>query len=720
MNTTRKGYADGGPMPAASPIRSHYSSAELAAMKLPGLPTAEKNMRARAAKEGWASRQVSSKGGKGGMRTEYQPPKAVRDAITLYLLNREPIEETAAPAAEPLPAPANDEVSAVAAGAGTAVTVVDLDALSTEQRETHRAIDRLVRFINAFDGATQKALDDLNAHHVAGTMTPQMRWAFDHAWDKPRADRKLTRNTLNKWLKNHKNRGHYAPGKPEKDMRIKHWHGMAVQLRKRPQGSSFTWIHAQIGEQWDAAWGTPPSYWQIERFFHHKFSQIDQLKGRYTGSQLRAQKFFQHRTTEGLEPASLIHADGWNTHFTAPHPVTGEFVTYEVWHFHDVATRYVTTPGIGLTENAEVIAKGLENCIRELGVMVHLQTDSTKVVKGAERFTKAMHSLEERLGFTWIHPKEVGNSQANGIAENFNTSWLDKRSRELATYQNKKSMDDLTFKRVKKITADMVKAANNGDLVLREQKKIEAQRMGKGLVFDSYDQAFEWLLKVHSEFNDKPHRTLKKVSDPATGRMRHQTPREALSEFRANGWKPVELSETEMIESFRPHRQVKVTRETVSPYGGMRYRNADVLGHWNGKDVIVAYDLADYSKVWVKEVSSGNLICEAKFVEASRYGAKSAQQDGEEKRAIASLKRLDKKREKVIARLPGGAVIEQQNDNLIPVVFPEIVREPELVAVEFAPVEQEKEGTWEDTYTMLWAPKQDEDGDTPVNEAAAR
>lgn len=107
-----------------------------------------------------------------------------------------------------------------------------------------------------------------------------------------------------------------------------------------------------------------------------------------------------------------------------------------------------------------------------------LQTDSTKVIKNSPRFTTdPMVALSERAGFTTkILPKEVGNSQANGICENFNT-WLDKQSRELATYQGK-GMDSLSLKRVK-LTEKMVKASNAGDLVERDRLKKEAERMAR-------------------------------------------------------------------------------------------------------------------------------------------------------------------------------------------------------------------------------------------------
>jgi putative transposase len=568
-------------------------------------------------------------------------------------------------------------------GSNAVLAKSNLPPLDETQIRVHEAIKHIVKYVNGSGLPKRKALILLNTEYASGGLSKTLRWAIEHAWEKRRANCVLSVSTYNKWLANFKKRGHYAPMKRQKDFSLTAWHVLAAELKRRPQGSSKKWIHAELVK---VLGKEAPGYDAMCFWFREKFSEKDQLEGRYTGSQLRSKKFYQHRTNEGLEPATLVHADGWNTHFSAPHPVTGEFVTYEVWHFHDVATRYVPTPGIGLTENAAVIVKGLENLVRELGVPARLQTDSTKVVRGSDRFTKAMHSLEERLGFTWTHPKEVGNSQANGIAENFNTSWLDKRSRELATYQNRNSMDDLTFKRVRKLTAQMVKAGNNGELELREQKKREIERISKGHVFDSYGEAFAWIVQICREFNDRPHSALKKVTDPETGKRRHQTPREALNEFIDDGWVPYALDEQELIDAFRPHVQVKVRRETVSPWGGMRYMNPEVLSHFNGKEVIVAYDISDYQTVWVKDLK-GTPICEATFVEAARYHALTAQQADEEKRAIAALKRLDKKRDKVIAGVPQH-VIEGEVLTRIPAIPQETI-EP-LIRVQPIAKEQEE------------------------------
>jgi len=487
--------------------------------------------------------------------------------------------------------------------------------------------------------------------------------------------------------------------------------------------------------------GYTVSYDAVCEFFREQFSSLDQLKGRYTGSKLRSHKFYQHRTAEGLAPADEVHADGWNTHFSAPHPVTGEFVTYEVWHFHDVATRYVTPPGIGLTEQFEVIAKGLENFIRVLGRMLIVQTDSTKIIRGSERFTKAAHSLEERVGCTIVHPQEVGNSQANGICENFNTSWLDKQSRALATYQSPKQMDELSFKRVKKLTGAMVKAAAAGDLVLAEKKHTEAERMGKGRVFTSAEEARDWILKICADYNDRPHRSLKKVRGE-DGKSRHQTPNEALAEHRANGWEPVAVDEETLIDLFRPVARCKVTRETVTPYGGMRYRNAEVLGHWNGKEVIVSYDIHDYRAVLVKTLD-GEMICTAEFVAATGYRVQSAYDAAEEKRAKAQIRSHENKIKKIRAERMSGDVIEGDvidEDGLISVrnlIGPQRTEKPaplktvrELIAEQAQanpqspaekPAKAKREMTWEETKMYLYGGGKDlreEDETEPEKEAA--
>ena len=564
-----------------------------------------------------------------------------------------------------LDVPVSTAVVPAAPSSSVVLKTVAPDSLTRTQLDCERARDRLIDFIAAWPGSIAQALDHLNAGKQSGNLPAPLVWAMDNAWDKRRANNRLTPRTYWNWVGTKKTRGRSAPKRIEKDMDVKPWYGLLYALIQRPQGGCLKWVEEEMKKDWDPAWGdTPPSYHAIRRACREKLSTIDQLKGRYTGSQLRSHKHWHPRTAEGMVPWQEIHADGWNTHFTAPHPISGDFVTYEVWHFHDVATRYVPPPGIGLTETYEVITAGLEQCVRTGGIPLILQTDSTKVVKKSPRFsTEPFVSLADRAGFTVVHPKEVGNSQANGICENFNT-WLDKQSRELATYQGK-GMDSLSLKRVKKITEKMVKAANSGDLAERDRLKRQAERTGKGLVFGSYAEAVEWIIDVHARWNDKPHRSLPKVTDPETGKRRHQTPREAMQEHINAGWQPVALEDDQIIDLFRPHVSCKVTRECISPVGnGQRYK-CDGLGAWNGQHVMASIDPMDWRQVIVKTLE-GEMIGVADLVTATGYRAKTHYEIAEEKRGKAQLRLNGQKNKHIInTRMSGEIVVKPAREIVI-------------------------------------------------------
>lgn len=388
------------------------------------------------------------------------------------------------------------------------------------------------------------------------------------------------------------------------------------------------------------------------------------------------------------------HADGWCTHFTAPHPVSGEYVTYEVWTATDYSCGYPAEPAIGLSESFEVIAKCLENYIRTFGVPLIFQTDSTGSVKNDRFEFDPVASLQERLGITIAHPKMLdvgkGNSQANGLAENLH-AFYDREARELATYQGK-GMDSLALKRVKRLTTKMVKAK---DAQERAALRREAERAGKGIVFDSYDEAVAWMRKTVEKRRDMPNSNLPKIDDPLTGRRRHMTPRERLEQFRAEGWEPVMLSEAEIVDAFRPHVKKTVRRGGVSPFSGQRYDN-EILEHWNGKEVMVAIDIMDWRSVWVKDLQ-GRLICEAKYLEGRLPRPKSMYEAAFEKRERAQIQRRENQIDAIESRNPFD-VIEAPAEPVIDVamhLYGDADQEPvtaELIApTESAPVTKKKQ-----------------------------
>lgn len=167
---------------------------------------------------------------------------------------------------------------------------------------------------------------------------------------------------------------------------------------------------------------------------------------------------------------------------------------------------------------------------------------------------------------------------------------------------------------------------------------------------------------------------------------------------------------------FHTHVVCKVRREAVSPYGGMRYHDA-CLGDWNGKDVVVSYDIMDWQRVWVKTLQ-GELICEARFSEATGYRTPTAKEAADEKRALQQIKHREKQitviRER--AGLEGGDGILEGESSRIPDNQSLLAHSAEELA-EAEALRAHKKPTMEDTVMWLFAEPEAEE--EPLKEEAA-
>jgi putative transposase len=519
------------------------------------------------------------------------------------------------------------------------------------------------------------ALRELNAAYQARTLPTNVVYALENSGDKGVFTELLPRTYYN-WLALKEQTGFYAPKKREKDFSVQWWHDMALFLYRRPQKPTLAYVVAKLGEfvasqgvESDAKTAkaalvpavllpaalVAPSYGMVERFFKDKVGQIELKKGRNTGMKLRSLKAHKTRTAAGLEPWDEMQSDGLASHFIAPHPMSGEYRTLEVWHAHDVATRIIPPFAVGESENTEVIFKCIENAVRFGGVMVGIQTDHTKVVKDNEKFVgNPMVSIADRAGITIYHPKIAGNSQANGIAENFGV-WLNNQAKELCSYQHS-TMDSLSFRRMQTLLSKFARAKFRGadDEVNKLRKEIK--RMAAGVLFESHQDALDWLEEKRVMWNNRPHSALPKVHDDVTGKKRHQSPQEAFDEFLSYGWQPVTMDEDQLIDLFRPRLPCRVFRGKVKPYSPkVGFYHAE-LSLWEGKEVVVSWDIMDSSEVRVLDMT-GALICMAKYDAPVGYRGQTAREASIEKRDVAKLKRLGKKVEGIRAR-SGLSVID--------------------------------------------------------------
>lgn len=456
--------------------------------------------------------------------------------------------------------------------------------------------------------------------------------------DTAKAANSITVKTLSRWLtlyiESDRNLNVLAPKTSRvRDMSVKPWMPLFLAEMQRPQSPSLARSYHNMLKVLPADVKVP-SYAAVRRWYKEKYSTLDQQRGRNQGSALNPFKFCHTRTSEGMLPMDEIHSDGWNSKFTVPHPVSGKYVTIEVWHTRDVATRFVFPPFIGLSENTLVILGNLYNAIKVGGVPLAWQTDNTSSVKNRKVELDHAVSLQARLGFSIVH-NIAGNSQANGIAEKFN-QYLEACAKDLATYKGK-DMDSLAQKQVHRITQKLVKAKTAEEARGLAQ---EASRKGFGLMLTSYQEAVDWVVGVCAEYNNMPHAALPKITD-ASGKRRNMTPSEAWAQHVADGWQPVALTNEDLIDSFRPHERKTVRRGRVRLFAKQDYHHAD-LDHHNGCEVQVAFDLYDGERCWIKTLD-GVFICEATRYNPHGYRTISFLEFANNKRIDAAQARLERR-----------------------------------------------------------------------------
>lgn len=615
--------------------QGEYSIAELVRLRLSTLPKSRQCIERLVSREKWLFREVNSCG-RNGVRRVYAPPAHVLEAIV----------KQAASSAIP------DESES----AGLApVASEDLTSRQRLIRDARLLVVRKVHQLRNLGTSTNRAAETLLHALASGELAESVVLAMAIGNDKngfvfdvvighegvlvgvPGPDQKIdgfaamtSARTLRRWCQAHAERGAdgLIPLKRQRDMTTKPWVPYFLQHMQRPQKPMLTDAYramvASLPEGIER-----PSIHAVRRWYDTKYSNIDKLRGRHQGSALNAFKFSHKRTNAGMVPMLEVHSDGWGTHFTAPHPVSGKFVKLECWHTHDVATRVVFPPSVGLSESMIVIMGSLSNAMKAGGVPAIWQTDNTGSVKNDRIEFDPLTSIKARAGFEIVH-NLPGNSQANGICENFN-KYLDRRARELATYMSK-DMDSLAQKRVLKLTQKMSKVADLGE---RRRLKAQAEAAGSGIVFETYQQAVDWLNQVCQDFNHMPHSALPRVTTTA-GVNRHMTPAEAWQEHVRRGWEPVALDADELVDVFRPHETKTVRRGCVTVFG-QRYHHTE-LEHFNGEEVQVAYDIENGERVFVKSLD-GRLICEAQFYVERAYRPRSAYEIAMDKRAEAAIKR---------------------------------------------------------------------------------
>ncbi|MFZ6687540.1 Mu transposase C-terminal domain-containing protein [Undibacterium sp. SXout11W] len=607
-------------------VKTHYSAAELAAMKLSGLPGTIRGVQFLAERATWDSVEVT---GRGGLRREYAPPSAVMDAI-----RQRAAQQLAA--TMPLPAlpvvqvqstVAHTEVQRLTADARKGV----LDALNALMARSGYPLKRAARYL--IDSARN------------GDASPQLVAMLKLARDgrgRSSDDGLPSERSLTRFVEYHKT-GALAPKKRESDMSVPDWAKSFLSFYQKPEKPTVEHAY-QLFVEANAAMDRP-SIHKVRRFLK-KIGNVSLQVGRMGDRELKNLKPFVRRTFNDLLPSDVYSADGHKFDAEVQHPLHGRPFRPEITTVIDIATRRAVGWSIGLNESALVVLDALRHAVEIGGIPAIFYVDNGSGYVNQMMQDKAT-GLMARLGTEMVHSLPY-NSQARGVIERFHQT-LTKAAKEITGYMGA-DMDREAKHNVFKLSRNALKAKTKGEVAT--------------IPLMGWTHFIEFINGIFNAYNNRPHSSLPKMLDPENGRKRHQSPNEAWALAEAKGFTPHHVSKEEGIALFRPQMMRTIRRAEVELFG-MRYSNA-ALTEFNGEQMAVSYDIHDPQTVWIYN-ADGRLICSAELnANAAPYMPKSVVQQAQEKRTAGREKRLLNGLTEIHAERDGALALEVSQGVVIP------------------------------------------------------
>lgn len=588
-------------------MKTFYSSAELAAMKLAGLPSSKPGIKSRAEKEGWKSQVVAAKGGRGGVKTEYQPPKKVLD-----LIKQQELDQAVATVKQPL----------IQQPTSTDLTVkTNNTELKDWQRETAEARAAICNEVKrlAEVGGTNAAImqvvgmaaNDELPDHLA------LMAAKANARSGREGKRTLSRRSIYRWLQDaEKGVNALAPKSVEK-VDIPAWAPQLMAIYGQPQKPTLAYCLEVLKDKLPENI-TVPSYSAANRFIK-KMSNVDVQKGRMGHHESKSVKPFVRRDTTQMWPTDCYTADGHTFDAEVAHPAHSKAFKPEITTVLDIATRRCVGWSTGLAETTWGVVDALRHACVGDGIPALFYVDNGSGFKNDAMSNEATGFMA-RLSITLTHSLPYG-SQSRGLEERSHQSIWVKGAKTLPTYIGK-DMDREASNKVHKVTRSDIK------------------KTGKSKMLMPWLTFVEWCQVQVDEYNNKPHRGLPKFYDEE-GKKRHMSPNEAWAQAVSEGWKPVMVEADEADDLFRPYKEATTRRGEITLFTN-RYFSHD-LAPYHGEKMRVGFDIHDASRVWVRN-QAGQLICVAEF-EANKqhYFPQSFIDQAAEKRAKGKIKRSQAK-----------------------------------------------------------------------------
>jgi len=599
------------------PVQEWYTAAELAGLE--GLPGTRRGVSFKADKEGWTAKKREGRGG-GKEYAFASLPQVTQDAILAQSLTSAgtggEVLEPSEPEAEQEPARYED--------------------LNEDQLAVMAARVAFVREIERLQQVTtqKKAIQTLVDAARSGDLTPYLAERVVRANDRKTATRTLSERTLKRWLSDFRKHGEraLAPRRRKADMSVPPWGPEFLRRYQRPQKPSI----AAAYEQLVAETNPPhPSIDQVRRWLK-KLSPEARERGRMGPRELKALQPFKRRTFDHLQPNDVWAGDGHTFKSEVINPLTGQAFKPEITMVIDWATKRIVGHAVNLAESTLATLDTLRDGISRNGMFAVFYTDN-----GSGFDNDAVREVIDRIGGTVTNALPY-NSQGRGVIERPHQSILIRYAKTLDSYLHH-DMDKEAATRVHKLSR---KAIKNGL---------------KPLHIPSFQDFYDGLVQAIERYNHTPHSSLPRIRDLETGRMRHQSPMEALASAEAEGWEPV-AADPELVASLtRPQEVRKTHRGEVRINGGIYF--LDALRDFHGEEIKVAWDYRDPNSVGVFTLE-GELIGEAELNgNATPAMPQSMIQRAADKREQGQLNRLATKGKTITGKDVEIRVLEPETDS---------------------------------------------------------
>lgn len=593
-------------------IKSFYSIQELLELEIPGLPKTQRGLLKKVERENWTSQERNKLGGGREYAVDSMPEDVKNHIFAISMGNDNNIIEYE-----------KDKLVQNQA--------IKIEELKTYQRDV---IDARALILTEIDnmskacGGVNNAIERFKSLIAADTISDTIRNALIKANAKSGGRPvKISRATIFNWRKAVKENGTML-ALAQKEVREADWPvwgDALLKLWQRPQKPSLAFCMRELACNFPDKKNLP-SYSAAQRFLKKLPPQVLN-KGRLGSRELKKFKAYISRDTSNLWPTAVYTADGHTFDAEVQNPLTGKPFRPEITTVIDVYTRKVVGWSVDLSERTNSVYMALVRSIITHGIPAIWYVDNGKGFNN-RCFDDNLVGLFARLG---IEKKNsiAYNSQARGIGERIHqTIWV-RASKELATYMG----------------ADMDAQAKQAAF---KKTRKDIATVGASKLLMSWPEFKDFCSKRVEFYNNQPHRSLPCMTEIINGhsRRRNMTPSEFWNGCVRNGFVADKLTPAEIRDLYRYYEIRRTTRGLISLFSNSYFSNDLVPYH--GKDVAVAYDVLDGSKVWAYELvelngerKPGKLICEAIFEGNSReYFPISRTEWQNKKRAEGRIKRL--------------------------------------------------------------------------------